>query len=164
MVTSPASDTDEVEDFSDAEIAASLKPFFAEVDADYDAAFDDIKKVFEAKGPPTEEKAARHPWLVKSHDAASEARDESGQWTGGAKPLHHRLAAHFATLKGKTSEHDEATPFMDELSKLDQPSLLKTLTAAGIEGLKPRHSKKALLNQARLRLTAAVRARERAEV
>lgn len=50
MVTSPVSDTDD-SGMSDAEIQQSLKPFFADIDADYDAAFDDLAKAFSDKGP-----------------------------------------------------------------------------------------------------------------
>ena len=39
--------------FSDAEIAEQLVPFFAEVDADYEAAFEPIADVFRKKGPPS---------------------------------------------------------------------------------------------------------------
>ena len=53
MATSPASDTDEEEPgFTDEEIAESIAPFLAEVDADYAAQVDAIVEALRAKGPP----------------------------------------------------------------------------------------------------------------
>jgi len=56
MASEPKKLTDaEIEEaFSDEAIAEELKPFFAEIDADYEAAFEPLLKAFEAKGSPAE--------------------------------------------------------------------------------------------------------------
>jgi hypothetical protein len=43
-------DGEEIPGFSEAEIATDLVPFFAEVDADYEAVFDALLPVLKAKG------------------------------------------------------------------------------------------------------------------
>lgn len=48
----PLDDGTPIPGFSDEEIDAELVPFFAEVDADYEAAFDALLPVLKAKGPP----------------------------------------------------------------------------------------------------------------
>ena len=63
MATSPASATD---DFTDEEIAESLKPFFAEVDADYEKVMPGLVKAFKAKGPPDAEEKSALGWLTKT--------------------------------------------------------------------------------------------------
>lgn len=45
-----------------------------------------------------------------------------------------------------------------------RPALYELLAAGGLEGLRPRDTKTAMLRRLHLRLTARVRARERAEV
>lgn len=44
---------DDIPGFSDAEVAEQLKPFFAEVDADYAAALGPVVDELAAKPPPT---------------------------------------------------------------------------------------------------------------
>ncbi|MBO0699018.1 MAG: hypothetical protein J2P46_11535, partial [Zavarzinella sp.] len=53
---------------------------------------------------------------------------------------------------------------LDRLKRLPKPALVETVTRAGIEGVKPRDALSAILQRVRNRLTAARRARERAEV
>jgi hypothetical protein len=114
MATSPASDTDEADDvdFTDEEIAESLKSFFAEVDADYAAAYGPLKKVFEAKGPPARESLEATAFkggqgTLLEHGFSGELTDSAGhkrkyvdgkqvahdggpgaQTEGGGKPAH----------------------------------------------------------------------------
>lgn len=93
------------------------------------------------------------------------ARESRGAAAPAVRPanLARGLRDHIATLKGDAGERPAADAFVDRLSKLDRPTLFATLKAAGVEGAKHGDSKKAMLNRARLRLTAAVRARERQE-
>ncbi len=110
------------------------------------------------------------PWLVfKSHDVSGESRDQSGRWSSGGSTSHARLVSaikHVSTYDpGDITHHREiADHAIAELKKMPQPDLYKILHAAGLEGIKPRDSRPKLLQRLHNRLTAGVRARERAEV
>ena len=70
-----------------------------------------------------------------------------------------------------TIEHQRGGPFdrriadeaVSELAVRPRAVVLAILTAAGIEGIRPRDSRAAMLRRLHARLTARVRARERAE-
>ena len=98
--------------------------------------------------------------------AAGNGRESRASGAGAgtpSAPMVRSLKNHLATLNGAPGEHAAADAHVAKLAKLDRPTLHATLKEAGVEGIKASDSKRSMLNRARLRLTAPVRARERQE-
>ena len=98
-------------------------------------------------------------------------RDEDGRWAGGGGSSGERLRS--AVERVSTFGRDDtdlredrkvADRAVEELSKLPKDDVFEAMSGAGIEGVKKTDSKKAMLTRMHNRLTAAIRARERAEV
>jgi hypothetical protein len=72
-----------------------------------------------------------------------------------------RVGVYAVDLAGDRAEADRVTAAVRGFAR---PALFELLAAAGLEAIRPRDSKAALVRRLHNRLTARVRARERAEV
>ena len=63
-----------------------------------------------------------------------------------------------------SKDRERASKLVGLVSKMPKDELYRTLTDAGVEGLKPTDGKPRMLQRLESRITASVRARERAEV
>lgn len=128
----------------------------------------DFKKAFRLGVLPVKfadkqtEKSLRLPWLRKSHDVSGEARDESGRFASGGTH-HERLKETLERSRQADFPQSEVESTLAEVRKLDRPAIHELFVAAGVEGSKPTHTKAALVQRLRNRLTAARRANERAQ-
>lgn len=101
-------------------------------------------------------------------------RDDEGRCTsgGGGGPqlkadgaMHNRLAdAIEQSRRPDAAMHGFADAVVEVVIDLPKAELFKTLTKAGLDGVKERDSKVAMIRRLHNRITAATRARERAEV
>ena len=114
------------------------------------------------------------PWLPpfpveKTWDESRHPRDDIGRWKAGGGSTHDRLRsalAHVGTFDAGDISHHRglADHAVAELRGMSQADVYRHLLAAGLDGIRPGDSKGAMLKRLHDRLTARVRARERAEV
>lgn len=110
---------------------------------------------------------AWHPWLRKTWDESKVIRADDGTFAGGA---HHERIAHAIAHVSQHSREDLsgdtklADDVVESVKHLPQSELFRALTTGGLEGVRKADSKTAMLQRLRNRITAAHRARERAEV
>lgn len=115
-----------VEEFTDAEIAASLEGFFAEVDDDYDRQFDELLKVFEEKERPSRAVKSfgiesRLAYLRKSFDEAKHPRDDGGRFVSA-----DRITAakgdkeNTAALRAEVTDPKERAKLDKKLEEVDE--------------------------------------------
>jgi hypothetical protein len=107
----------------------------------------------------------RLPWLRKTFNESDHPRDH-GQFA--SKPgEHHERLAHLAERSrdpDAVADH-EVESALAEAGKLSREAMYKLMHDSGMgEEIRPRDTKTRMLQRLRLRLTAAKRARERAEV
>ncbi len=118
--------------------------------------------------PAPSKEEAEAEWNANRTDNAGpldEPRDDGGRWTAGGGTTVERLKS--AVAGGADADevhHAVADHAVAELGKLSKDAVFRHLTEAGVEGARPHDSKKDMLQRARNRITAAARARARAEV
>jgi hypothetical protein len=84
--------------------------------------------------------------------------------TGIAATVRQAIARVSVYAVDPSDDYGIADQVVAGVKDLAQPKLYAVLVAGGLDGLKPRDSRPELLRRLRLRLTARVRAQERAEV
>lgn len=122
---------------------------------------------------PTPEEAvanALNERLAENFDT-DQPRDDDGRWSGGGasagervKTAVERVGTFGRDMDDQKKDWGLADHAVAELRSLPREEIFRHLKDAGIEGARPTDSKKALLERLHNRLTAGVRARERAEV
>jgi hypothetical protein len=103
----------------------------------------------------------RPPKMKSARTKASAEPVDPGQVADHARRLSELVAR--STDPDALSDAQVETE-LDRLKRLPKPALVEVVTRAGVDGVKPRDALTAILQRVRNRLTAARRARERAEV
>lgn len=140
-------------------IAEAWEEFQADLEPQIKSWSDAVRARLEEVGPPSGKlKSFRLPSLLTKGmwDESKHPRNHLGHFAG-------KLKEHISGLTGHADEHGHAEHWAGHLSKLTQAEVYHVISKAGIEGARPSDSKTALIQRARLRLTALVRARERAQ-
>jgi hypothetical protein len=83
---------------------------------------------------------------------------------GGGNAVVDEIGEQIGNLRGDPNERQAAEKIIDKVAGMKREELYLILTEAGLDGIKGGDSKPKLLQRLKNRLTAAVRARERAEV